>query len=103
MCTRCSRVSLWSWKRWVETPKERSVTGRTNSIVRGAMCVVRSALLPKLFDVFGEQLTQPREARVALEVGARVRQGARDVLDVHRVPARQRLKAERAERFQVAL
>ena len=50
-----------------------------------------------------EHAPQPREARVLLERAARVAQRARDVLDVHRVAARRRLVAERAERLQVAL
>ena len=50
-----------------------------------------------------QQFAQAAEARVALHVAAHVVQRARDVLDVHRVAARDRLEAERAERLQVAL
>src|SRR2546428_13122868 len=47
-----------------------------------------AASLLELFDVRGGQIVEAREARVLLEVGARVAQRARHVLKVDRVRGR---------------
>ena len=61
---------------------------RTRAWRTGTHCS-RFYALPKLLDVAGENLAESREARILLEVRARVAQRARHVLDVHRIaPAR---------------
>src|SRR4026209_667640 len=51
----------------------------------------------------GEQFVETAKASVALEVGAHVVQGARDVLDIHGITARNRLEAEGSPCLQIAL
>src|SRR5262245_8208513 len=63
----------------------------------------KHSILLKFFDERGERLSQPREALVLLEVRPHVAQCARNVLNVHGIPASGRLIAERAERFEIAL
>src|SRR5690242_12382951 len=85
MWTGCSRVSRSSWERCVLMP---------NAV---------TSLLSQFLDMGGEKFVQADKAGIALEVGAHVVQRERDVQDVDRVAARDRLETKSAQRFEIAL
>src|SRR4051812_19152108 len=59
--------------------------------------------LPEFLDVGGQQLAQPLESGLLVEIVAHVAQGSRDVLNIDGVPFGRRLIAKRAKRLEVAL